>query len=206
MTILIATSQEKRPTTQTINTIDMIAWTQLFTYNLQSLMIFSMRWTLSCLLRLLLSTPRFLEAFEVESLIELAMSYPDDFDSTQLKDLGRELTFFTDNVWADERFSSLIAISALARLMVDTTKRTSFPLVYRLLKLVLVLSITTASVERYFSAMNIVKTMLRNRIWDGFMNDCIICFVEPEFLATIPTDDVIVRFHKMEDSNRRGKI
>jgi hypothetical protein len=104
------------------------------------------------------------EAFKVESLIELAMSYPDDFDSTQLKDLGHELTFFTDNVRADERFSSLIAISALARLMVDTTKYTSFPLVYRLLKLVLVLPITTASVERCFSAMKIVKTMLRNHI------------------------------------------
>jgi hypothetical protein len=146
------------------------------------------------------------EAFKVESLIELAKSYPDDFDSTQLKDLSRELNFFIDNVRADERFSSLISISALARLMVDTTKHTSFPLVYRLLKLVLVLPIATASVERCFSAMKIVKTMLRNRIGDGFMNDCIICFVEPGFLATIPTDDVIVRFHKMEDRTRRGKI
>jgi hypothetical protein len=146
------------------------------------------------------------EAFKVESLIELAKSYPDDFDSTQLKDLSRELNFFIDNVRADERFSSLISNSALARLMVDTTKHTSFPLVYRLLKLVLVLPIATASVERCFSAMKIVKTMLRNRIGDGFMNDCIICFVEPGFLATIPTDDVIVRFHKMEDRTRRGKI
>jgi hypothetical protein len=34
------------------------------------------------------------------------------------------------------------------------------------------------------------------------MNDCIICFVESGFLATIPIDDVIVRFHKMEDRNR----
>jgi hypothetical protein len=50
--------------------------------------------------------------------------------------------------------------------------------------------------------MKIVKTMLRNRIRDRFMNDCIICFVESGFLATIPIDDVIVRFHKMEDRNR----
>jgi hypothetical protein len=32
------------------------------------------------------------------------------------------LTFFIDNVRADERFSSLISISVLAKLMVDTTK------------------------------------------------------------------------------------
>jgi len=55
--------------------------------------------------------------------------------------------------------------------------------------------------------MKIVKTILRNRIGDGFMNDCIICFVEPEeFLCAIPIEDVIVRFHKMEDRNRRGKL
>lgn len=60
------------------------------------------------------------EAFKFESLIELAKSYPDDFDSTQLKDLGRELNFFIYNVRADERFANLNTISELARLMVDT--------------------------------------------------------------------------------------
>ena len=61
-------------------------------------------------------------------------------------------------------------------------------------------------VERCFSAMKIVKTILRNYIGDGFMNDCIICLMELEFLATIPIEDVIVRFHKMEDRSHRGKL
>ena len=138
--------------------------------------------------------------------MELAKSYPDDFNSTQLKDLDRELNIYIDNMRADERFADLNTISELARLMVGTKKHLAFPLVYRLLKLVLVLPIATASVERCFSAMKIVKTILRNRIGDGFMNDCIICFVEPEFLSAIPIEDVIVRFHKMEDRSRRGKL
>ena len=54
--------------------------------------------------------------------------------------------------------------------------------------------------------MKIVKTILRNRIGDGFLNDCIVCFVEQGFLATIPNDDVIVRFHKMNGHNRRKKL
>ena len=54
--------------------------------------------------------------------------------------------------------------------------------------------------------MKIVKTILRNRIRNGLMNDCIICFVEQGFLATIPIDDVIVCFHKMEDRSRRGTL
>ena len=42
-------------------------------------------------------------------------------------------------------------ISELGKLMVDTNKNLSFSLVYRLLKLVLVLPIVTASVEMCFS-------------------------------------------------------
>lgn len=49
----------------------------------------------------------------------------------------------------------------------------------------------------------IVKATLTNRIVDEFTNDCIVCFVEQQFLATtIPTNDVKVRFYKMEDCNR----
>ena len=77
----------------------------------------------------------------------------------------------------------------------------AFPLVW-LLKLVLILPIATALVERYFSAMKIVG----NRIGDEFVNDCIICFVELGFLITIAIKDVIVRFNKMEDRNHRGKL
>jgi len=43
-------------------------------------------------------------------------------------------------------------------------------MVYRLLKLVLVLPVATATVERCFSAMKIVKTYLRNRIGDSYMS------------------------------------
>ena len=60
------------------------------------------------------------EAFKYVSLMELAKSYPDDFNSTQLKDLDRELNIYIDNMRADERFADLNTISELARLMVGT--------------------------------------------------------------------------------------
>jgi hypothetical protein len=118
------------------------------------------------------------EAFKFESLMELAKSYPDDFDSTQLKNLCHEFHIYIDNVRADESFAILNTISELAKMMVATNKDEYFSLVYRLLKLVLILPIATSSVKRCFSTMKIVKTILRNRIGDEFMNDCIICFVE----------------------------
>ena len=69
------------------------------------------------------------DAYKFESLMELAQSYPKDFDSTQLKDLARELPIYIDNVRADERFAKLKSISELGRMMVQTTKHLSFPLV-----------------------------------------------------------------------------
>ena len=58
------------------------------------------------------------DAYKFESLMELAQSYPKDFDSTQLKDLARELPIYIDNVRADERFAKLNSISEHGRMMV----------------------------------------------------------------------------------------
>jgi hypothetical protein len=141
-----------------------------------------------------------------ESLMELAKAYPDDFDSRDLDDLIIELNTYIDNVRADARFAQMDTISELGKLMIGTNKNLSFPLVYRLLKLVLVLPIATSSVERCFSVVKIVKTDLQNRMGDGIMNDCVVCFVEQEFLDAIPNDDIIVCFQNMNDRTRRVKL
>jgi len=82
--------------------------------------------------------------------------------------------------------------------MIETKKYLSYPLVYRLLKLVLTLPIATATVERCFSAMKIVKTTLRNRIGDQFLNDCLVCFVERKLFDKVTNEIVIKRFQSME--------
>jgi hypothetical protein len=98
--------------------------------------------------------------FKVESLMELDKLYPNDFSLDELKDLSHDLPIYTDNIQADERYSNLNTITELAKEMADKNKLLAFPLVYRLLKLVLVFSVAIASVERCFSAMKIVKIIL----------------------------------------------
>ena len=143
-------------------------------------------------------------AFNLESLLKLAEFYPEDFDSSKLMDLGHELRIYIDNVRADQRFANLDGIADLSKKLVDTKKHLAFPLVYQLLKLVLILPVATASVERCFSAMNIVKSVLRNKMGDQFMSDCLICYVEKDIFATITNDAVIDLFKKMGD--REGKL
>jgi hypothetical protein len=55
-----------------------------------------------------------------------------------------------------------------------------FPLVYRLIELALLLPVATATVERAFSAMKIIKTELRNKMSDGWLNDLMVYYIERE--------------------------
>jgi hypothetical protein len=116
--------------------------------------------------------------FNVEKLMSLAKLYPHDFDYGGLRDLSHQLGLYIHDVRDDDRFSNLQTLAELSQKMVETRKHDCYPMVYRLLKLVLVLPVATATIERCFSAMKIVKTHLRNRIGDEHMSNSLICYVE----------------------------
>jgi hypothetical protein len=54
-------------------------------------------------------------------------------------------------------------------------------------------------VERCFSAMNVVKKKLRNKMGDQFISDCLICYVEKYMFSAINNDQVFNLFKKMKD-------
>jgi hypothetical protein len=64
--------------------------------------------------------------------------------------------------------------------------------------LVLIFPVATASVERVFSAMNYVKTKLRNKMGDQYLNDCLVTFIEHEFIQRVSSEDIIKRFAMAE--------
>jgi hypothetical protein len=60
------------------------------------------------------------------------------------------------------------------------------------LKLALALPVATATAERFFSAMRIVKTYLRNRLSDDdALKYNLICYVEKEEMKRVTNDAVI---------------
>ena len=63
-------------------------------------------------------------------------------------------------------FLELKGIDELARKMVETQKDVTYSLVYLLVKLVLILPVATATVERSFSTMKYIKNQLRNQMGD----------------------------------------
>ena len=65
-----------------------------------------------------------------------------------------------------KKFSAFRRIGQLVEKIVEMKKNVSYPFVYSLVTLALILLVTTATVERAFSAMNIIKNRLRNQIGD----------------------------------------
>ena len=73
-----------------------------------------------------------------------------------------------------------------------------YPLVYRLLTLVLILSVTTATMKRVFSSMNILKTRLCNRIGDQWINENLVVYIEKEIFDKIDDKNFMQCFHSMK--------
>ena len=95
---------------------------------------------------------------------------------------------------SNEEFVGLKRLGDLAKKMVETKKDKVYPLVYLLITLALVLPVATATVERVFSGMNIVKNRLRNRMGDQLMNDNLIVYIEKDIFDSIDNEVVIQHF------------
>ena len=63
-----------------------------------------------------------------------------------------------------EEFSSFRGIGQLVENMVEMKKNVSYPLVYSLVTLALILLVATVTIKRAFSAINIIKNRLCNQI------------------------------------------
>ena len=61
--------------------------------------------------------------------------------------------------------------------------------------LMLTLSFSTATTERAFSVMSLIKTSLRSKIESDFLSNCMVVYTEKEIANTIDLDCIIDEFH-----------
>ncbi|KAG8639546.1 hypothetical protein MANES_14G154402v8 [Manihot esculenta] len=113
-------------------------------------------------------------AFDVSKLIELAKFYPYEF----LQNFG-----------------------ALVKNVVAIKKHIVFPLVYTFVKLSLLLPVATATFEKVFSAMHIIKNRLRNKMGDDLLKDCLVTYIERDVFVNVDNEDTMNRFQIIK--NRR---
>ena len=74
-----------------------------------------------------------------------------------------------------------------------------FFMIDRLIRLVLTLPVSTATTERAFSTMKIVKTTIRNKMGNDFLADSMIIKAEKELVRNIDMDSIIDDFYSLKD-------
>ena len=131
--------------------------------------------------------------------------YPNEFSIVDLTVLGDQLDTYIIDLCDDNKFSGIegIASTSLAEKMVKTKKILIFSLVYILIKLSLLLSVTTAIMKRVFSAMHIVKSWLWNRMRDKKMNDNLVVYIKKDIFDKIDNEVIITQFQNIKTQRKQ---
>ena len=140
----------------------------------------------------------------MDKLAHLADLYPVDFTSTGRTFFSHELQSFLSYMRIDGRFFNVEDLGSLVKKMKETIKDRVFPMVYSLVELALLLPIATAFVERVFSAMKAMKTDLRNKMGDEWLNDSLVVYIEKEIFDSIDNERILNRFQNMD--SRRNQL
>ncbi|GJZ64844.1 zinc finger MYM-type protein 1-like protein [Tanacetum coccineum] len=134
-------------------------------------------------------------SFSSYSILKLAKKYYYlDFTEQELDDLEFQLKHFEIDMKDHPVLGKLSSIADLCQGLAYTGKARHYYLVDRLIRLVLTLSVSTASVERAFSAMKIVKNRLRNKMGDVFLSDNLVFYIEKDIAETFSLDSVLDDF------------
>ncbi|XP_057802841.1 uncharacterized protein LOC131018137 [Salvia miltiorrhiza] len=123
-------------------------------------------------------------SYDKEKVLKLATFYPSEFSTIDLSTFECQLDIFMEVMRRDDEFKNLEDISSLSMKFVETKRHMTYPLVFLLIKLVLILLVATASMERVFSGMTYVKNKLRNSMGDQVLYDCLVTFIEKDMLIS----------------------
>ncbi|XP_058006624.1 uncharacterized protein LOC131182021 [Hevea brasiliensis] len=146
-------------------------------------------------------------SFRIDDVFSLANKfYSKDFSEQEKLHLRYQLEHFELDIQHDSEMQKLSTISELCQYLVKSRKSTIYPLINRLVRLVLTLLVSTATTERAFSAMSLVKTKLRNNMGHDFLANSFIIYIEKEIVDTFSIDSIIDEFYAMKERRVQLKM
>ena len=80
----------------------------------------------------------------------------------------------------------------------EDKKSIIYPLVDRLIRLVLTLPVSTATTERAFFVMKLVNTRLKNKMEDDFLASYMITYIEKDIARNFTINSIIDEFNTMK--------
>jgi hypothetical protein len=121
-------------------------------------------------------------SFDAHKVHKLTKFYTNDISNIDLLKLDLQLDNYINVIRDDNRFKETNNLVDLSVKLAETKKHKVFNMVYLLLKLVLLLSVTTTSIERTFSIMSLVKTKLIDVMCDSILSDYLVVYIERYFV------------------------
>ncbi|GAV90607.1 Dimer_Tnp_hAT domain-containing protein, partial [Cephalotus follicularis] len=144
-------------------------------------------------------------SFDCDKICNLVEKfYPLDFTEQEKILLKCQLQHYQFDVINHPDMQNLCTIAGLCQKLVETGKSEIYYLIDRLLRLVLTLPVSTATTERAFSAMKIIKTRLRSKMEDDFLTNCLVVYIEQAIVEKISVDKIIDDFYDMK--KRRAQL
>ncbi|KAK9740787.1 hypothetical protein RND81_03G060100 [Saponaria officinalis] len=139
--------------------------------------------------------------FDCEQIFTLAEKYyPSDFTTQEKIHLRYQLKHFHCEVKGDDpTLRNLSTLQELCQCLAETGKSDVYFLIDRLIRLVLTLPVSTATTERAFSGMKIMKTRLRNKMEDDFLADSLVIYIEREISKSFSVESNVDDFKSLKD-------
>ncbi|XP_028065386.1 uncharacterized protein LOC114268406 [Camellia sinensis] len=135
------------------------------------------------------------ETFRINDICWLVEKfYLQDFTDQEKIQLRMQLHHYEHNVVQHAYYKKLSTIFELCQWLVRTNKSKIYQFVCRVITLVLTLLVSTATTERSFSAMKIVKNRLRNKMEDKFLTDSLLVYIEKEIAENLPQSQSLKTF------------
>ncbi|KAK9741223.1 hypothetical protein RND81_03G090100 [Saponaria officinalis] len=139
--------------------------------------------------------------FDCEQICTLAEKYyPSDFTTQEKIHLRYQLQHFLCEVKGDDpTLRNLSILQEPCQCLAETGKSDVYFLIDRLIRLVLTLPVSTATTERAFSGMKVMKTRLRNKMEDDFLADSLVIYIEREISKSFSIESIVDDFKSLKD-------
>ncbi|KAK9073296.1 hypothetical protein SSX86_007620 [Deinandra increscens subsp. villosa] len=139
---------------------------------------------------------------QVYALVE--KYYPEDFSEQERIQLRYQLEVFKLEMTQNTKLREVSTVSNLCRALVETKKNETYFLIDRVVRLIMTLPVSTATTERGFSAMKILKNRLRNKMSDEYLADSLVIYVEKEIADKFDSESIIDEFKALK--GRRAEL
>jgi len=140
------------------------------------------------------------KSFNIEDICLLVDKfYPEDFSDKEKIHLRFQLQHYELDTPNHPKLKNMSLITDLCQGLVESEKSTIYPLIDMLIRLILTLPVLTATTERTFSAMKIVKIRFHNQMEDDFLANYLIVYIQKEIAERFTIDMIIDDFYSMKE-------